>query len=152
GFLKKKFRMHDFQQGRRNCQQFLRRHFGLPRDECADNPVFSHYSAEELDDLAVDRNGDAIVPIIPLVEDVEPEEFPLDWDVLGMSDWELERLETRIEDRTKRVMNSLVDQHAGGWWKPGFFKFLGNVFARDPIVKNIMSRIEASLDEYGLRK
>ena len=114
-FLKKRLRMHDFQQGPRNYQQFLRRHFDLPREECADNPVFSHYSAEELDDLAVDRDGDTIVPIIPLADEVEPEELPLDWEVLGMSDRELEKLKRKIEDRTERVMNSMVDQHAGGW-------------------------------------
>lgn len=30
GFFEKKFRRHDYQLGRRNCQQFLRAHFSLP--------------------------------------------------------------------------------------------------------------------------
>jgi hypothetical protein len=36
GFLDEEFREHDFQLGRRNCQQFLRKHFTLHPD----NPVF----------------------------------------------------------------------------------------------------------------
>lgn len=49
GFLKRQFRVHDFQLGRRNCQQFLRKHFCIPKEECTDNPVFSHYDSRELD-------------------------------------------------------------------------------------------------------
>lgn len=49
GFLERQFRIHDFQLGRRNCQQFLRKHFYIPKKECTDNPVFSHYDSRELD-------------------------------------------------------------------------------------------------------
>ena len=37
GFLSEAFRHHDFQLGRRNCQQFLQRHFAL----YPENPIFS---------------------------------------------------------------------------------------------------------------
>lgn len=152
GFLKKEFRVHDFQLGRRNCQQFLRRHFGLPRKECADNPVFSHYSAGELDCLAVDRDGDPIVPIIPLVDDVASEEFPLVWDVLGMTDRELGELETKIEDRTGRVLNRMVDQYLDGWLWSKLGQLAAGSLAKDRIVEGIMNRVETSLEKYGLKK
>jgi hypothetical protein len=39
-FISPDFRQHDYFMGRRNTQQFLRRHFALPVKEIADNPVF----------------------------------------------------------------------------------------------------------------
>jgi hypothetical protein len=40
GFFDRKFRVHDFELGRRNCQKFLRTHFGIPVNAIADNEVF----------------------------------------------------------------------------------------------------------------
>ena len=51
GFLHEEFRAHDFQLGRRNCQQFLRTAFLLP----ADNVIIGG------------ANGPAMQPVIPLV-------------------------------------------------------------------------------------
>ena len=53
GFMSRSFRVHDFELGRRNCQQFLRAHFTLK----ADNPLFLEPAGS-----AEDR------PIIPLVD------------------------------------------------------------------------------------
>ena len=41
GFLCEDFRAHDFQLGRRNCQQFLRTTFALPDEEANRNPLFA---------------------------------------------------------------------------------------------------------------
>ncbi len=54
GFLARKYRHHDFMLGRRNCQQFLRRHFTL----LASNPSFRQGEHEPA--------ADEEVPIIPL--------------------------------------------------------------------------------------
>ena len=81
GFLSERFRRHDYQLGRRNCQQFLRRHFMLPEN----NPIFAHWSEEAKAAHRVYRSkcGTEIrpynhslkdddvphLPIIPLVDD-----------------------------------------------------------------------------------
>ncbi len=62
GFLDEQFREHDFQLGRRNCQQFLKAHFVLHPS----NPVFG----EARDPSAAPG---ATRPIIPLVGTAVPE-------------------------------------------------------------------------------
>lgn len=41
GFFDRNFRIHDFELGRRNCQRFLRTHFGIPVSAIEENDVFS---------------------------------------------------------------------------------------------------------------
>jgi hypothetical protein len=70
GFFERGFRAHDFQLGRRNCQQFLRRHFALP----ANNPIFANaLSAEARSNFKIPAPPDATkqldqdwIPIVPL--------------------------------------------------------------------------------------
>lgn len=152
GFLKKEFRMHDFQLGRRNCQQFLRKHFGIPRPHCRENPVFSHYSPEQLDRFSVERDGEELMPIIPLVGAAAEEEFPLNWTVLGMDDRELGALEDKIEDRTGRVLNRMVDQYVDGWLPSKLAKLAVGSLAKDRIVKGIMNSVNTDLERYGLKR
>ena len=66
GFLDQSFRAHDYQLGRRNCQQFLRKTFGLP------------VGAAAVDDKAEDQriaakaSGPEHVRVIPLIGDAKP--------------------------------------------------------------------------------
>ena len=53
GFLSEDFRAHDFQLGRRNCQQFLRTTFALPDEEANRNPLFAD---------GLDRGGAGSLP------------------------------------------------------------------------------------------
>ena len=152
GFLKKEFRIHDFQLGRRNCQQFLRRHFGIPRTHCNENPVFSHYSSAALDRFCVERDGEEVMPIIPLVGEAASEEFPLNWDVLGMTDRELDTLQERVQGRAGRVLNRMVDQYVEGWLQSKLARFAAGRLAKDRVVKGIMSSVKADLKRYGLKR
>lgn len=155
GFLKKRFRMHDFQLGRRNCQQFLRKHYGIPKPVCDDNPVFAHYDAEDLDrfvnEFGAERDGTGIMPIIPLVGDVASEEFPLRWKTLEMTDLELKELKARVDDRTGRVLNRMVEQYVDGWAWSGIAQFAAGSLAQGRIVDGILSQVEAALEEYDLK-
>ena len=73
GFLNEQFREHDFQLGRRNCQQFLRRHFVLHPS----NPVFGA-------EANPNAPPGAERPIIPLVGTAEaPVELLKPWPVLS---------------------------------------------------------------------
>jgi hypothetical protein len=155
GFLKKRFRMHDFQLGRRNCQQFLRKYYGIPRPDCSNNPVFAHYDAADLDKFidkfGVKRDGTGVMPIIPLVGDVASEEFPLRWKTLEMTDRELKELKARIDDRTGRVLDRMVDRYVDGWAWSGIAQFAAGSLAQGRIVDGILSKVEASLEEYDLK-
>jgi hypothetical protein len=149
GFLKEDFRMHDFQLGRRNCQQFLRNHFGIPTAACADNPVFQHYSPEERARFSVEVKGEEIMPIIPLVGSAEPEEHPLVWKTLRMTDQERSELEGRVKERTKTVLNGMVNQYFDGW----LIRNVGRLLARKKtgtITGRIMEAINRDLEEFDL--
>jgi hypothetical protein len=70
GFFDRSFRVHDFELGRRNCQKFLRTHFGIPVSAIEDNEVFKGKWSKE----AIKRFGfkkevndkiDYFIPIIP---------------------------------------------------------------------------------------
>lgn len=151
GFLKEEFRMHDFQLGRRNCQQFLRKHFGIPTSACADNPVFQHYSPAERTQFSVETDAGQMMPIIPLVGSAEPEEHPLVWKTLQMSDRELNDLETAVRERTKGVLNGMLDEYFGGW----LLRNVGKLVARkkiDTISNRIMSTIEEELKTVDLKQ
>ena len=61
GFFSKDFRKHDFFLGRRNCQQFLHRHFTVPL--LANNPILTFgYDGINVD---ADANGKVYLPIVP---------------------------------------------------------------------------------------
>lgn len=77
GFLDKGFREHDYKLGRRNCQQFLRRHFAIPADN--NNPIFATWSDEAKARFTFTENGVKYIPIIPDLKTInagEPEINP----------------------------------------------------------------------------
>jgi len=150
GFMSKKFRMHDFQLGRRNCQQFLRRYFVLPVDQAKKNPIFSDYSEDDFDRFSYEKNGTRFLPIIPVVGDAKEEVFPLQWRTLEMTDGELDELRQKIDLRSKVVIDRLIDQYIDG----GFTRSAARVvakFKRKKITDKIMGIIEDDLAEFKLK-
>ena len=150
GFLSEKFRMHDFQLGRRNCQQFLRRYFAIPVQSCHKNPVFKHYPDEELNRHSFERDGVSYFPVIPLVGTAQQEAFPLIWNTLRLNNQDISDLRNRVEARTEIVSRKLLDQYMDG----GFSKTMARLivrFKRKSIVDNIMDAIEKELREFKLR-
>jgi len=91
GFLDERFRSHDFQLGRRNCQQFLRNSFLVPSDN-----------------VIIGRRGmtDSL-PVIPLVGSAaDPIPLPL-WPQMSQRDFD--RLCNRMRERLDRVIPALVN-------------------------------------------
>jgi hypothetical protein len=104
GFLDEKFRAHDFQLGRRNCQAFLRSTFGLPKE----NPIAAPMKDEAQCRIAPDGENSLPerYPIIPLVGSAN-DEVPLPhWPRMGQP--ELEEILKRIAARFKAVAPLLV--------------------------------------------
>jgi hypothetical protein len=92
GFLDEKFRAHDFQLGRRNCQEFLRSIFGLP----AGNPLFGDAAGRSQQPLAGDPGRYAIVPRLG---DALPEVALAEWPRMREADLAvlMERAKGRLE-------------------------------------------------------
>lgn len=151
GFMSKKFRMHDFQLGRRNCQQFLRRYFVLPLEEAKSNEVFQNYSDADFNRFSYQENGTRYLPIIPLLDETTKEAFPLRWNTLQMNDSELETLRNQIRQRTKVVIGRLIDQYIDGGFSRRAAKIIAK-FKRNDIVNRIMETIENDLKEFELKQ
>ncbi len=64
GFFAREFRVHDYFLGRKNCRNFLLKHFALP----ADNKLFDQQYREQTraEGKTVDKKGIECLPIIPL--------------------------------------------------------------------------------------
>jgi hypothetical protein len=122
GFLWKKFREHDFQLGRRNCQRFLQKRFVLPaydQDSGEGNFLFRDWSEELRTEHRVIRQDREFLPIIPVVKSLrEPEERD-DWP--KMPEARLESLVPQIQKRVGVVLSRLIPQETvtrvvGGRW------------------------------------
>ena len=125
GFLCEDFRAHDFQLGRRNCQQFLSTAFALPDEEANRNPLFAtgwteaardHYRiVEGPDGLERPRGrapgvGDKVyLPIIPLWG-TAAEEVPLmDWP--RYEPGQFETLRGQFAKRLDAVIRRFIDRN-----------------------------------------
>jgi hypothetical protein len=118
GFLAKEFRDHDYQLGRRNCQWFLKRHFGVPFN----NVVVQQYAPkrEFLGQYGVPledgSHGMALIPLLGSLNDEIPEvdvKIPQDR-LLPIADAASERL--------KLVASRLLLGEHGSWLKGLGFK------------------------------
>lgn len=75
GFLAKEFRDHDYQLGRRNCQWFLKRHFGVPltnvvmRDYAPRQELLPQFGMTMEDG----SQGIALIPLLGALNDEIPE-------------------------------------------------------------------------------
>jgi hypothetical protein len=125
GFLSEGFRAHDFQLGRRNCQQFLRTSFALPDEEANRSPLFAegwteaardHYRIVERPDGLERPRGTAPVPgdkvylpIIPLwgtaIEDVPLMDWP------RYDPEQLDTLGGQFAKRVDAVIRRLIDRN-----------------------------------------
>lgn len=142
--------MHDFQLGRRNCQQFLRKYFVLPLDDARENPVFSDYSEEDFQQFSFSENGQQKIPIIPLMGNLKQEEFPLLWDTLAMTEDELRTLRSQVHHRTRKVIGCLIDQYVENNFSRKLAKVVAR-FKRKTIVDKIMGMVTEGMDEFGLK-
>ena len=111
GFLDEKFRAHDFQLGRRNCQRFLREVFTLPADngiiqawpdKAKANPDFQTTSASDPKEFT----------IIPLFGSAREEVELPPWPQIGNQDFDA--LQTRIRARLEAIAPKLIEEQSKG--------------------------------------
>jgi hypothetical protein len=150
GFLSKKFRMHDFQLGRRNCQQFLKRYFALPVEEARSNPVFENYNEGDFNRFSFQKKGKSFLPIIPLFNDANKEILPIQWNTLKVSESDLDKLRNNITKRTKAVSSRLIVKNIEG----RFYRIAAKIvvwFKIGDIVNSIMQMIANELEKFKLK-
>ncbi|HKJ45484.1 MAG TPA: patatin-like phospholipase family protein [Balneolales bacterium] len=149
GFLSEKFRIHDFQLGRRNCQLFLRKHFVLPLDKARNNPVFSNYSDSDFDRLSLDENGKRVLPIIPLMGSANDSIQPVIWNAIKMEETNLTILRKQIHFRTKVVINQLLNQYIDHTIPRRMAKAVA-FLKRKKLIDYIMTKITEELTTFNL--
>jgi predicted acylesterase/phospholipase RssA len=117
GFFSKKFRIHDYMLGRRNCQRFLQQYLCVPIS--ANNPIikfgYEDLSKEELQ-LLVGKAGQTM-PIIPdirinpdnsaLINPTVEEEFPFPF--IGLK--YLVELEKKVQSRFGLVFDNITNSY-----------------------------------------
>jgi hypothetical protein len=131
GFLDEKFRAHDFQLGRRNCQQFLRNSFLLPPD----NVIVGRSGATEMR------------PVIPLVGPAaDPIPLPK-WP--QMTQAAFEQLCDRIEKRIDVIVPHFVDAHTQSIKLRIALKFGWKRFLRDHVISHVQQTMLADLVRRG---
>lgn len=64
GFLERGFRAHDYQLGRRNCQQFLKMYFRLDAENAVIKPGLANLTADQRKPF--DPDGSGMIQIIPI--------------------------------------------------------------------------------------
>ena len=118
GFLAKEFRHHDYQLGRRNCQQFLMRHFLLPLDNVVikDYPLSQKAAQDYVTQLP---NGVCQIPIIPVLPALQPEirEIPV-----KISQDRIFPIADLASDRLKLVASRIMLRGEVDWLKTLAFK------------------------------
>ncbi|HWR99958.1 MAG TPA: hypothetical protein VN249_05045, partial [Prolixibacteraceae bacterium] len=113
GFFSKKFRIHDYMLGRRNCQRFIRQYFCVPAS--AGNPIIRYgYGELTTDETAfLQAENNESLPIIPdirvnqqhtaIVSPQTEEEFP--YPAIGLK--YLAELEKKVRSRIGLVLDNL---------------------------------------------
>ncbi|EGJ51746.1 patatin-like phospholipase family protein [Desulfocurvibacter africanus] len=117
GFMSEQFRRHDFQLGRRNCQNFLKSFFGLPPDKAEQNRLFQGTILQSCI-LTVPRKDDPqarIYPIIPLCGSAREEVLPICWERLRLRKKDVRRLTGRALCRLVRLIARTVKRLILGW-------------------------------------
>jgi len=103
GFFSEQFRQHDFQLGRRNCQNFLKKYFVVGVENPLVKPNLEWYRAQGA--ISTLPSGEEVVQIIPLMEEAKAPIPLIPYESVAMNERELDgildlisvRVETMIE-------------------------------------------------------
>ncbi|MEJ2468314.1 MAG: hypothetical protein P8Y51_04450, partial [Campylobacterales bacterium] len=117
GFLSEKFRRHDFQLGRKNCQSFLMKHFVVGTE----NPlVKEHLEWFRANGCVVKHGDEAYVQIVPMADlpgaKVTDPVSPIDYGSIAMSKQEVDEIMQLVEKRIETVIEKsrLIDNVIAG--------------------------------------
>jgi hypothetical protein len=143
GFLDKKFRIHDYFLGRRNCQRFLQESFTVPQETA--NEIFTngfrHVPPERF------RSSKGHYQIIPVLNNDE-QKFPAGYDWPSINLKRIDDLNPLLKKRLEKVAFSLM-KDAGFVNK--VLAFIGSrVLLRRVVAKQLIKMIKKDLQEHKL--
>lgn len=156
GFFHRKFRQHDFLLGRRNCQQFLLKHFTLPEDNVLFKGV---WTADQMNVYGVTTTGSdgspqRELPVIPLMFEINPtlnknaEELQADWPVNAFNP---DDVEGGVSDRLDGLFNAMAKEDSVGAKLRGAIFWAGwKLYAKPKLKGLVMEHIRAKLTDHGL--
>ncbi len=105
GFLSERFREHDFQLGRKNCQRFLMKHFAIGIDN---HLVRNNADWFRQNGCVIRRGKEEFVQVIPMVDlpdnRITEKIVPIPYDSVSMHMDELDEIMQLIERRIKKVI------------------------------------------------
>lgn len=109
GFISRAFRDHDFQLGRRNCQQFLKATFALPptNRKIENWPPQKQFKALQ-NDTQMKTNKEEQYCLVPCLGTAFNEVKPLDWPRISKCEFEI--LLARIAERYESMAPALIAQ------------------------------------------
>ena len=162
GFLNKDLRKHDFQLGRKNCQNFLRYHFALPEDQVASR------LSTEMTQVAKDRfeyslppgdpNGKRYFPVIPDMRVIKSFDEQLDMTTYG-EDAKIQLLPypkvsfKDFEKRYKKMIRNRIGYLVKYMFKSNFLTGLANfIFLKKMGYKFVSKSLRKEFGENGLLK
>ncbi len=150
GFLDEAFRAHDYQLGRRNCQQFLKEIFVVsennpivktpaPDGQATKWPAAAYADAR----FRKQRNGQWVCPVIPVVGDAEPEVPEPEWPRIDAN--RLALIEKRIAARVQYVVPPLLNFRSAGPHVNWGLRQAWNMFGERRLLDYVHGTIEADL-------
>ena len=152
GFLSHRFRQHDFQLGRRNCQKFLRDALVVPLEDARENVLFHCGDPDALVASAVDVGGARVVPMIPLCGSARDEVvYPIPWGTLTFRDEDLARLRSGLKSRLKLVSSRIIGSRLKSSRVVRIAAWLAQPLWLGKAVNAVSAKIECELKKYGLR-
>jgi hypothetical protein len=147
GFLDRGFRAHDYQLGRRNCQQFLRKHFCLSPD----NPIIKagieklpvqNQSTVLASHTFMDPKQGPMIPIIPLCGTAIPDvPFP---DRATITQARIDQILQEIIKRAHAIAGPLIDEIFA---EPGAERFIATAGVNALIATLGKSKLKRYLQE-----
>jgi len=150
GFIDEAFREHDYQLGRRNCQQFLTKHFVLPEM----NHQFDLWSKEQREanyvrlpngSIDMDEHGKGFLPIIPLGNKLRIEIPEPNWPTTSES--RLDNIETLLSQRVKLMINIAVSHLPFTYLFRLLLKPIVRFLATRKLTTAAMNKIKQELNE-----
>lgn len=145
GFLEHAFRAHDYQLGRRNCQNFLRHAFALPT---TNQPIIGgNDRARLLNEKFLTQDGDDFpyVPVIPLVGEAAKPVPALVWPAMGQT--QIAELRAHVRRRANAAVVQALSETARNWLIRWPLRLLWCVYGRRKLVNLVMAAILADITE-----
>ena len=151
GFLHQPFREHDYQLGRRNCQQFLRTQFTVAET----NALFSNWPAalKQRFRLAPVAGAAAELPVLPLLGTAAAEvPLPPAWEQVRLPAAKLEReIGGLLVGRVEELLRLLKGSIPRAWWLLGAgYNWFVKPKLRLLIQKSTLDFLRKDLDAAGL--